>query len=36
MMVAYGVGLSWSSALAEIDGEMAVLHGDYQGAMARS
>jgi 3-oxoacyl-[acyl-carrier-protein] synthase-3 len=35
MMVAYGVGLSWSSALTEVDSDMVVLHGEYKGAIAR-
>ena len=35
MMVAYGVGLSWSSALTEIDGDAVILHGDYCGDAAR-
>jgi 3-oxoacyl-[acyl-carrier-protein] synthase-3 len=36
MMVAYGVGLSWSSALTKVDSDMVVLHGEYKGAIARS
>jgi 3-oxoacyl-[acyl-carrier-protein] synthase III len=35
MMVAYGVGLSWSSVLTEIDSDMVVLHADYKGDTAR-
>jgi 3-oxoacyl-[acyl-carrier-protein] synthase III len=36
MMVAYGVGLSWSSVLTEVDSEMLVLHADYKGDTARA
>jgi 3-oxoacyl-[acyl-carrier-protein] synthase-3 len=36
MMVAYGVGLSWSSALTKVDSDMVVLHSEYKGAIARS
>lgn len=29
MAIGYGVGLSWGSALFEIDGDVPVMHGDY-------
>lgn len=35
MMLGYGVGLSWGSALARIDAGAALLHGEYTGTVAR-
>jgi 3-oxoacyl-[acyl-carrier-protein] synthase III len=36
MMVGYGVGLSWSVAIAELAPGIPLLHADYSGAMERS
>jgi 3-oxoacyl-[acyl-carrier-protein] synthase-3 len=35
MLLGYGVGLSWGSALARIDAGAALLHGSYTGTVAR-
>jgi 3-oxoacyl-[acyl-carrier-protein] synthase III len=35
MMLGYGVGLSWGSALLEIDADVPLLHGAYAGTRAR-
>jgi 3-oxoacyl-[acyl-carrier-protein] synthase-3 len=36
MMVGYGVGLSWSAAIAELAPGIPLLHADYSGAMERA
>jgi 3-oxoacyl-[acyl-carrier-protein] synthase-3 len=36
MLLGYGVGLSWGSALATIPAGTPLLHGDYSGTMARA
>jgi hypothetical protein len=35
MLLGYGVGLSWGSALVNIDRRAALLHGEYSGTVAR-
>ena len=36
MLLGYGVGLSWGSALTSIPADAALLHGDYTGTVARA
>jgi 3-oxoacyl-[acyl-carrier-protein] synthase-3 len=36
MMLGYGVGLSWSAAIAPLDADSALLHSDYSGTIGRA
>jgi 3-oxoacyl-[acyl-carrier-protein] synthase-3 len=36
MALGYGVGLSWGSAIAQLDAAAPLLHADYTGAMTRA
>jgi 3-oxoacyl-[acyl-carrier-protein] synthase III len=36
MLLGYGVGLSWGSALVDVDRRAALLHGEYSGSVARA
>lgn len=36
MLLGYGVGLSWASAVLTLDADAIMLHGDYSGALARA
>lgn len=35
MMLGYGVGLSWASAMIDLEADVPLLHADYSGAVAR-
>ena len=36
MLLGYGVGLSWSSAIVDLRSDVAMMHGDYSGKVKRA